>query len=214
MKGPFFSILLSCITFTALSQEIQTPASTLNKLKPGIYQFWEEFINNVPFIKDPFTVTTNYYITEEKDSVIKNYNYKFLDSTIKHKKAFGFFDGKNMYVEDILTRHFINIGNKQQFLKMNYIGRFPFIVINRKTVFIGGEPITMVAGVIDALISQPKEEIWYFNKKGSFLQATTQAIGYLLIKDKDLRQEYIAEKKYNNQIYKKYLLKMNERYPY
>ena len=214
MKAVFFSLLLSCITFTVVAQEIQTPASTLNKLKPGIYQFWEEFINNVPFIKQPFTVITNYHITEEKDSLVKNYNYKFLDSTIKHKKAFGFFDGKNIYVEDVLTRHVINIGHKQQFLKIDYIGRFPFMILNRKTVLIGGDPVTAIAGAVDALITRPKEEIWYFNKKGGFLQATPQAIGYLLINDKDLRKEYIAEKKFNNEIFLKYLLKMNERYPY
>ena len=55
--------------------------------------------------------------------------------------------------------------------------------------------------------------IFYFNKNGEFLEATPQAIGFLLRKDKDFLKEYNAEKKVNNIVYKKYLLKMNERYP-
>jgi hypothetical protein len=45
------------------------------------------------------------------------------------------------------------------------------------------------------------------------MEATAQAIGFLLKKDKDFSKEYNAEKKLNNEVFKKYLLKMNERYP-
>jgi hypothetical protein len=46
------------------------------------------------------------------------------------------------------------------------------------------------------------------------IKATTQAIAFMIRKEKDFAKEFSEEKMKNNDTYKKYLLKMNERYPY
>ena len=210
MKLILISIALMLGT-NALSQDSSTPAATLQKLKQGIFADYDEFINNKPSITAPFKVVP-IYVTRQfddpvVDSLFRGYTYEFSDSVLKKIKAFGFFDGKQLYVS---TKRGLSI-RKQGFYPVSYIGRFSFIHLNSKT------PLTVMSlgllGILDQAISAKREMIFYYNKSGDFLEAKPETIGFLLKKDKDFLKEYNSEKRINNETYIKYLLKMNERYP-
>jgi len=55
--------------------------------------------------------------------------------------------------------------------------------------------------------------IRYLGKKKEFINATPDVIGFLLRQDKDLFEAYGNEKKRTPDIMRKYLDKMNNRYP-
>ena len=55
--------------------------------------------------------------------------------------------------------------------------------------------------------------IHYLSKKKELTIATPDGIGFLLKKDKDLFEEYSNEKRRTPDVLRKYLDKMNERYP-
>lgn len=220
-------ILLICLVLgicviSGFSQDSSLSLTT-KKLKTGIYKEWEEFIHNTPSVTSPFYVVPNYRKNEEgedssvnnngSDTLILNYHYEFLDSNIKQKRAVGFFDGTRMFVPVLFPEQFLSTFKTPPFRPVDYIGRFPFIAIVRKPIYLVSDPISLVIGLVDAVVSHPKEEIWYFNKKGKFILATPQAIAFLIQNDKDLAKEFSAEKEKTNAVFKKYLIKMNERYP-
>ena len=69
-----FIILLAASKL--FSQDTLTPLSTLQKIKPGLYQDYDEFINNSPSIKHPFKVLAEYNDLTI-DSTLKGYYYLF-----------------------------------------------------------------------------------------------------------------------------------------
>ena len=158
-----------------------------------------------------FVVVPNYF----KDSVIINFSLKYANTTIKYKHLFGFFDGKDMFINDKefgIRRNLFDFS--QKFLKLNYVGRYPFLVVDIKRIYLGGGLSGLLVGAADAFASPPKEEVWYFNKNGRSLKATTQSVGFLVSKDKDFTKEFNSEKPLNNNAFIKYIIKMNKRYPY
>lgn len=128
--------------------------------------------------------------------------YKFLDSSKKLKNVYGFFDGNNMYWGD----------RKRGYFKFDYIGRFSFATTNgfRNPPLLGKYS---VSSVINRAIAKPHDMVFYFNKNQKWLEATGQSISWLLKNDKDFIDDFNAEKKYSNEVFKKYFVKMNERYP-
>jgi hypothetical protein len=113
-----------------------------------------------------------------------------------------------MYVAKYLfSESLLEYLKKPRYVAVDHIGRYAFVTVDMKRLYLSG------LGVVDALISNPKSEIWYFDKKGTFRQATGQAIFFLLKKDKDFLKEFNAERNVTNEVLKKYLIKMNERYP-
>ena len=66
---------------------------------------------------------------------------------------------------------------------------------------------------VGEIASTKKHMICFFNKKGKYLQATKESVGYLLKDEKDLIEAYEHEKKFNSIVYTKYLILMNQKYP-
>ena len=143
------------VNVKAISQDTLTPQVTLQKLKPGVYLKFNEFINNNPSITTPLKAIPNYRIKTTDsieptdiittDSVMNGYCYQLSDLTIKHKKAFGFFDGKQFYID---TKQGIDLRKHQIFFPVDYIGRYMFIEMNSK------KPITLLTLGLVSLLDQ------------------------------------------------------------
>jgi hypothetical protein len=204
----FFLIFISTFLF---SQDTLTPLRTLQNLKRGIYFTYDEFAKNIPSISDSFTVIKDLKISTYEDgtsdSTFNGYTFKFFDSTKKVKKVFGFFDGERFFID---PKRGIVLRTKKHFTPVDYIGKYPFIELNSK------KPITLLTlgwGVlVDDIISKKKKVLLYINKDGELSEATPASIWFFLKKDKDFLKEYDLEKKANIEVYKKYLIKMNEKY--
>lgn len=216
-------LLISSVCYSQLT----TPAETLQKLKPGIYKSWKEYISNSPSVTDSFLMIPNYRYTSRdstdsipngaaitiKDTVLTGFHFKMVNttSTKKQKAVFGMFDGKNLYIRKFGLLGLDYEDGEQIFLKADYIGRYPF-VLSKQRRKLNLLTVSLLA-VADANIAKVPEDLYYFNKSGDFLPATPQAVGFLLRKDKDLFDAFNKEKVINNNTYIKYLVKMNERYP-
>lgn len=206
MKALILSSLLF-FTNTSIAQDIDSA----KRSKIGIYQTFEELQAGKPSVTKSFRLDTTWYILNV-DTVIEGYSYRFMDSSKRLSQPFAMFDGKDIYLYfknkvkfNLISGIRVMDYPPKMFQKSYGKGKIPFIIIGR-TTYISD------LGLADAIISD-KNEIWYVNKNGKFLQATPQAIGVLLRNEKDLLKEFEKERKYNNEVYVKYLQKMNERYP-
>ena len=210
----FKQTVLLFLFFTStflFSQDSLTPAKTLQNLNRGIYFTYDDFVKNIPSITDSFIVVKDYYINTNEGSIIDStfngYTFKLLDSTKKAKKVFGFFDGERFFID---TKRGIVLRSQKYFTPVDYIGKYSFIELNSK------KPVTLLSlgwGVlVDDIISKKKKVLLYINKDGELSEATAASIWFFLKKDKDFLKEYDLEKKSNIEIYKKYLIKMNEKY--
>lgn len=200
-------ILSALLIFTipSFGQDIDS----VRKSKIGIYQTFEELQAGKPSITKDFKIDRQYYILNI-DTVVTGYTYHFIDSSPIVTKGFGLYDGNHFYI----------MHKKGVLEMMTQEGKFPYKVYYAVKPDVKGGDIVNAAigiegavGLLDKMISSPKDVIIYFNKKGKIMEATPQSIGVLLRSDKDFLKEYEKEKKYNNEVYIKYLKKMNERYP-
>jgi len=71
----------------------------------------------------------------------------------------------------------------------------------------------LLVQALDDLLSSAKEMVFYFNKNGKLLEATPQSIGFLLRSDNELHDAFLKEEKMNNDVFRKYLIAMNNKYP-
>lgn len=218
-----FSILTGLLFTINLFGQDSIPKT---KLPIGIYVTEKEFVERKPSITKPFKIVPDIEIRFDKDNekndTIKNgLTYQFLDSTTKLEQAiFGVSDGTDMYVP-----------NKEGLKKFEYVGKFSFFTLvlyeqlgvhplilltnpfSLATTLIVAASTTALSDAVKPVSIASKVMLIFYNKKGKSHEATGQAIGWLLKDDKDFLQEFNAEKKYNNEVFKKYLMKMNERYP-
>jgi len=169
-----------------------------------IYQTFEDFKLRKPTIIVPGTIDSQYYILNI-DTVITGFSCKFQDSTMVIKNAFCVVDGDRLFL----------YGVKGDLIPSNGTGQFPFFAKTENTKYAWYlSPTIGLVSLADAIFSGgSRNVVTYYNKKGKVMQATPQSIGVLLRNDKDFLKEYEKEKKYNNDVYIKYLNKMNERYP-
>jgi hypothetical protein len=178
-------------------------------LKPGFYKSYEELTTNSPSLIKEFKVIWSYSVNSDGDSVATGFTYLLPDSGKIKEKIYGFCDGRKVYLRY----------SNNTFLQMDYVGRFSFIALNRsylESLFTASSTTSTVLSILlfaPIFIPFSEEDICYFNKKSEFKHATVQAISWLLRDDKDFLKEFNAEKKINNEVFKKYLIKMNERYP-
>ena len=80
------------------------------------------------------------------------------------------------------------------------------------TGIIGFDIPTLVISALDQAISKNKRMLFYVNKDGDISEATNTSIWFFLKKDKELLKEYDSEKVFNIETFKKYLIKMNNKY--
>ncbi|MCW3108232.1 MAG: hypothetical protein JWQ09_2738 [Segetibacter sp.] len=145
------------------------------------------------------------------DSVVGTYYCQLKDSVVL-KEGFAILDSSNLFLI------FSNLKDTAIFIKVDYAGRYPFYAIRTKSIskgIYGPGLVGLVVSAADAALypQQPKEVIAFINRKGNLTDASPVSIGILLRKDKDFEKEYNSEKRLNNETFKKYLIKMNKRYP-
>jgi hypothetical protein len=183
----------------------------------GIYQGWEEFKTNLPGINSSFSIDTHYTRALSMPDTFQNRYYcRFDDSTIKLTKVFALFDGINLYMPEFAS------GDTILLVKLPCSGKFPFIVEYYKstTGILPASDLFSIAGLVeltaktlDRAVSVPQKTVFYLNDKGKFHEATPQSIRFLLRNEKDLVEEFDNEPKLAVDVYIKYLIKMNQRYP-
>lgn len=212
------SVFLTCALQIVHAQERIGLTQNLKNRKIGIYQYYDEFVQNHPGILKPFKVV--YKVTVDKethDTLQKGLTYQFLDSSRTDREVWGLFDGEKVYFHV----------NRDLFSPVNYVGRYTFLLLDDRdragfrfpfySVLTATSVLELLAiPAEDALakaISPIKKKLYYYNEKGKLIEATSQSIGWLIRKDKDLVKEMHDEKNLNINTFIKYLVKMNERYP-
>lgn len=181
-------------------------------LVSGIYRNEKEFIDNNPSIKVKAIVTPKYKTNNKNDTTSITYEAKFFnanfnDSAKQMRNSFGFCDGKNRFIERDGAYYIIK-----------GFGKYPYFYEDSPFAFtfIDGNPLIMVTSILVSTTSNlitPKVLV-YYNKKGILRNATEQSIGFLLKQDKDLEKAFYKERPMNNNVFRKYLDKMNQRYYY
>jgi hypothetical protein len=191
------SICLILTSYTHLFAQ-----QTHNK-QDGIYKTYQEFLDNKPSITKPFKLVIDTSINNKHhDTLYKVSTYKFFDGAKRIKNIWGLCDSGVLYAN-----------TDAGFVPLTFSGKYSFIIFNEKNRFQGISPETVVLSALDNLLSPSKKQLIYFKENGDAIIATDQAIGWLLRKDKDLVEAFNKEAKTSIQVYRKYLLAMNERYP-
>lgn len=185
------------------AQDNALKAAAVKSWQVGLYKTEKAFLRKEPSESKAFSISPVYAV-KNKDSVLVGYKYNYLDSSPRMRWYYGLFDGKDFYLRvkfDLLQ-------------KFDHLGKYPFITLIKGGDFPFSSNLAFLAiALAENLLAGVNEEIWYFNKNGTFLQATKQAMFFLLRDEKDLYSQFAEEKVYNNNVFRKYLLKMNERYP-
>ncbi len=205
-----FLQLFACIYL--LAQDTSRSIGYPQYLVSGIYRNEKEFIDNNPFIKASAIVTPKYKTNSKNDTTnityeAKFFNANFSDSAKQIRNSFGFCDGKNRFIE-----------KDGAYYMIKNFGKYPYFYEDSPFAFtlINGNPFIMVTSILVSTTSNlitPKVLV-YFNKKGILRNATEQSIGFLLKQDKDLEKAFYKERPMNNNVFLKYLDKMNQRYYY
>lgn len=201
----FSFLFISMFSGTVIAQNGSSKPDTIAGWGVGLYKTERSFFKRQPSETKQFSIDPVYVVSKMKDSVVVGYKYNYLDSSFRKRNYYGVFDGRDFYLRikfDLLK-------------KFDQLGKYPFITLMKgRDIPFYNDLGYLAIGLADYLLAGVNEEIWYFNKKGTFLQATKQAMFFLLANDKDLLAQFEAEKTYNNNVFRKYLLKMNERYPH
>jgi len=98
---------------------------------------------------------------------------------------------------------------------MSYLGKYSFYIYKDYSKIKATSPIYVLirTGNTDDLSTLFNNSIMFYNEKGKLKKANNQSIGWLIRKEKDFLNEYNKELFLDNNVFKKYLIKMNERYP-
>jgi hypothetical protein len=201
--GVMTLLIVSC---TSLYAQQPTQRQT------GIYKTYQEFLDNKPSITKPFALMVDTSIDFERHDTTFSSSYRYIENKKRIKNVWGLCDSGVVYAN-----------TDDGLVPISYTGRYSFIVFEEKNTMSVGIPLTSVAiptavGFtvlmgLDNLLSPSRKRLLYYNAKGEAIIASDQSIGWLLRKDKDLSVAFNNEVKTNIQVYRKYLLAMNERYP-
>lgn len=190
--------------------------------KRGIYLTKQEFVNNSPSVKDSFYIVPNTtpekFKKKFKDSLVFGFDIRFADTTKRLDTFYyGFSDGNNMYL------HF----EKMTSYKAEGAGKFCYLILyccvseysgSRTSFYFPSQPAASLGfSTAFLLLANSASKItrgFYFeNRDGELIDLKTfDVLGRFLKKDRDLYKEFEDEPKYNLNVYKKYLDKMNARY--
>ncbi len=226
------------LTLSCFAQEKADENQPLTNRKVGIYATYQEFLKNEPSITKAFAVIPIFYIDKVKmDSTIVGFTYRFQDSSKPFKKVWGLYDGdKTYYNLDYLSLiPFSYTGRYSMVIqdtgthRMSYDGsQFSSILggaygtYNAAKVGLGlmGLGVFVLDNWIlnsnkddNRPIKITKKTVMYINRKGELMSTTGQAIGFFLRGEKDLSQAFNKEKMATADVYIKYIMAMNARYP-
>lgn len=199
------------INFSSQRNASFTCISNYLGLKKGIFSSYQNFISNEPVTSDSFNIILDSFLeynenTSNTDTLSEGYLYKLTDTRAKSKNAFCFFDGKTLYLKNPHKRTF----DKIHYLPATIIGRYPII-----EVYYDLETGLCVIGdsIQNKSITKTQKLIVFINERGKLVEANNQTVISLIRKEEDLYREFNNEKNITADILKKYLVKMNERYP-
>lgn len=198
----FFFLLNFIVHIINVSGQNEVDKNTIQKLKTGLYKTEKEFLRKQPSVVKPFKILPVYSVSK-KDTIITAYTYQFLDYSSPLRIYYGLFDGKIMYLR---TEH-------NNLHKFDCLGKYPFITLKKGQNLAFYNLLSLGLSATEKLMAGVNEEVWYYNKKGTFLLATKQAMLFLLRDEEELKKNFLEEKIYTNNIFRKYLLIMNQRYP-
>jgi hypothetical protein len=196
-------------------------------LKRGLYQSYEEYLNNAPSVTAPFNAS--YYIKSKKDSTVigATYSYKASDGIPAERHIWGFCDGKDVFFK--YSSSVVKIVN--HFWKLECLGPHPCFSYSEKDIEAFGPPVValtafVITGTVPALY-----EPMMINEKGKAVDCTIARLKKWLAPQPDLlaaftkaAAPYVAAEAPNSeepeypkahaeriQLIKDYLLKLNER---
>ena len=204
--------LLYLINLNAQDSSTNLKPSSIH-LKAGIYQTEWQFIHNSPSILEPFSFKPFKAYSSYDDTVWVTFGYHFDDLSEENRDVYGFSDGKETYIrlkeyEKVSDRH-------RTYFRVVRIGKYPFVSVlynNKMNWSFTPEIGSLVMTGVNNLYADDKVRLYYFDMKGKWL-VTRKEILYLLKNEPDLLKEFKDEKELDNKTFKKYLLKLNERYP-
>jgi len=198
----FFLIILSSLVTIIKAQENNDSTKIIINRKVGVYKSYQDFLKNIPIAEKSIKIV--HVKAAFKPENLK-LTYEFVDSTPIIREAWGVFDGKKVYY---------NTGN-DKYLPMSYLGKYSFYIYKDYSKIKATSPIYVLirTGNTDDLSTLFNNSIMFYNEKGKLKKANNQSIGWLIRKEKDFLNEYNKELFLDNNVFKKYLIKMNERYP-
>jgi hypothetical protein len=167
-------------------------------LKTGAFKSYDDYTDNDISKQENLGLTFFVRI----NNLDKRYNDTLYKLEAGSKNPFAIYNGKNLFVrtEDTLYR------------KMDYIGRYPFVKITTK-VHLEGRWVTVnKTPIFEEEHDEVQSNTWFIDKKGNWARMGFESIRDLLKGNHDLIVDYDKEK-WNNEVFMKYLLKMNERFP-
>lgn len=209
----------------------QSKDSFPSKLKKGLYYSYEDLTDNIPSVEKPFVIVPNMVMVNKTDSVLNGYKYIVQDTILKKKKIYAAYDGLHLFIA--IKDEFDFYSDEKILLPVDSPARFPTMTYNLVVKNSRISPAflfspasllvtaigTAVAITTKTVINNSKSEpdsfkiFVYFNKRGKPIYPTREAMGFLLHKDKDFELEFSKEKNLTIDVYKKYIQKMNVRYP-
>jgi hypothetical protein len=172
-------------------------AQQATNLKTGWYKSYDDFTENDPKSTE-IPVLTPFVRINKLDVKYSDTLYKI----VAEKQPFAVYDGRNLYIqsEDSLYR------------KMDYVGKYPYVKITTKVHLEGRWIYVNKTPVWEDEHDEVQSHVAFINRKGKWDAIGFESIRELLKGNRDLIVDYDKEK-WNNDIFMKYLVKMNERYP-
>lgn len=167
-------------------------------LKKGFYKSYDDFEDNDP-AKGELPMLKQFVKINKIDA---KYSDTLYQTESEEDKPFAIYDGTDLYIkaEDSLYR------------KMHYIGKYPFVKITTKVHLEGRWVYVNKSPVWEDEHDEVQSYVAFINKNGNWDAIGFESIRELLKGNRDLIVDFDKEK-WNNDIFMKYLLKMNERYP-
>lgn len=218
MKNLFFILIKILVCLNIFAQD--TAALKRFSLPRGIYYSSKTFFEKKPDIDKPFEVLVNNGSGSGNGLADHGYSFKVDDSIKITQDVFGFYDGKDMYirVDNGVRRngpgiYTVDVIKIDEFFKLSGLGRFPYIFIKSASFFKQQHRIAIETTDTAFLTNINRIELYYFSRKRQLIKATPDGIGFLLKGDKDLYESYGNEPRKSTEVLRKYLDKLNERYP-
>lgn len=189
--------LLSILVLVALLAHAQQPT----RLKTGVYKDYDDFADNDPKSTE-LPQLKRFVRINRLDPKYSDTLFQLVISEGK-KQPFALYDGQALYVstDDTLYR------------KMDVIGRFPYVRQTTKVHYEGRWVTVNKSPIWQDEHDEVQSWISFVNRKGKLEGMGFESIRELLKGNHDLIVDFDKEK-WNEQVFLKYLTKMNERYTF
>ena len=199
----YISVVILCLFSVFIYAQGNTDTTHfLKNRNPCVYKTYQDFLNNNPLISKSLRLV---HVKAKYKPANQRLTYEFIDSSAIYKDAWGVFDGDKVYY---------NSGS-DIYIPLIFAGRYSFYIYKDYSKLTATSPVYIAvrSGGLDSSFTMFDYSIMFYNEKGKLKKANNQSIGWLIRNDKDFVQEYDKETVLNNDVFKKYLLKMNQRYP-